>query len=386
MDYRGKENLGLSHDPMNEHLRFTSSFHSRPSYGRKPAPSNHHQGGSIGSYSENRGDMNKQSYGSHGSRGSYGSHSVGIPASNSWDSKDSHVSNRSGQTTDSSQCRRIAGGSNYNHNKRISRTKMAQEERSQRSSYGSRSRHEIRREHTVDEEDENFLHTSDNVIALFGAYGTTGQHFLQVALEAGYRVRVLLMPGVELDIPASKNLSIVTGTFDEEQKIERVLKKAAYVVCMLNDCTQIMEEKDDESSTSNYRFVQRLVSILEQVRSKRVLLYQASSVALDNKGSTPMLSSLVKKLHITKAKREALAEQDKIVEYITTQMDQDSCRYIVTRPSDLIWDKPSKRKLAASKSQPGPFSITNIDLAEFSLNALKNERLYNSCPYVVQDY
>lgn len=63
-----------------------------------------------------------------------------------------------------------------------------------------------------------------------------------------------------------------------------------------------------------------------------------------------MLSSLVKKMQITKAKRDALAEQDKIVEYLTTQLDQDSCRYIVTRPSHLIWDKPSKRKLAASKS------------------------------------
>ncbi|CAJ1966411.1 unnamed protein product [Cylindrotheca closterium] len=380
MEYRGAENLGLGHDPMMEHLGFTSSFHNRPSYGKPLSTShrsNHLREGSAGSYSEHRGDVRKQSYGSQ---------SGGIPASYSWDSKDSRASQRSGQTTDS-QSRRIAGGSNYNHNKRISRTKIAQEERSQRTSHDRRSRHEVRREHTtVDEGDENFLHTSDNVIALFGAYGTTGQHFLQFALEAGYRVRVLLLPGVQLDIPESKNLTVVTGTLDEEQKIERVLKKASYVVCMLGDCTKIIEEKDGESSHSNYRFIQRLVSILERVRSKRVLLYQASSVALDNEGSTPILSSLVKKMQITKAKREALAEQDKIVAYLSTQLDQDSCRYIITRPSDLIWDKPSKRKLAASKSQPGPFAITNIDLAEFSLNALKNEKLYNTCPYVVKDY
>lgn len=244
---------------MNEHLRFTSSFHSRPSYGKPP--SNHvHRGGSIGSYNE------------QASKQSHGSQSHGILPSNSWDSKDSHASHRSGQSADS-QSRRIAGGSNYNHNKRISRTRI-QEERNQRASYGSRGRHEIRREHSVDEEDENFLHTSDNVISLFGAYGTTGQHFLQVALEAGYRVRVLLLPGIELDIPESKNLTVVTGSFDEEAKIERVLKRASYVVCMLNDCPQIMEEKDGESSTSNYRFIQRLISLLERVRSKRVLLLQ----------------------------------------------------------------------------------------------------------------
>lgn len=271
MEYRGKENLGLGHDPMMEHLRFSSSFHNRPSYGMPP--SSHHNRGSVGSY------VSRESHGRDSrkySQGSQGSYRGGILASNSWDSKDSRASHRSGHTTDS-QSRRIAGGSNYNHNKRISRTKVAQEERSQRTSYESRSRQEVRREHTVDEEDENFLHTSDNVIALFGAYGTTGQYFLQVALEAGYRVRVLLLPGVELGIPASKNLTIVTGTFDEEKKIERVLKRASYIVCMLNDCTKIIEEKEEESSTSNYRFVQRMISILERVKSKRVLLYQVGS-------------------------------------------------------------------------------------------------------------
>jgi hypothetical protein len=35
--------------------------------------------------------------------------------------------------------------------------------------------------------------------------------------------------------------------------------------------------------------------------------------------------------------------------------------------------------------QPGPFPITNIDLAEFTLSALRMEKLFNSCPYVVQD-
>lgn len=34
---------------------------------------------------------------------------------------------------------------------------------------------------------------------------------------------------------------------------------------------------------------------------------------------------------------------------------------------------------------PGPFPITNVDLAEFTLGALRTEKLYNTCPYVVQN-
>lgn len=132
-----------------------------------------------------------------------------------------------------------------------------------------------------------------------------------------------------------------------------------------------------------------------------------------------MFSQLVKKMTVRKSKRDLLNEQDQIVQYICTALqsspDGPSLQFIVTRPSDLVWDRPSRKKLAASKSvsyeyaniffstafpthldfsqvtlhndtqQPGPFPITNIDLAEFSLNALKMEKLYNTCPYVVQD-
>ena len=35
--------------------------------------------------------------------------------------------------------------------------------------------------------------------------------------------------------------------------------------------------------------------------------------------------------------------------------------------------------------QPGPFPVSHVDLAEFSLNALLKEKLYNTCPYVVAD-
>lgn len=98
--------------------------------------------------------------------------------------------------------------------------------------------------------------------------------------------------------------------------------------------------------------------------------------------------------------------------------------YILTRPTTLLKEGPSTRTVAASRSvrvlllacllavsfvlllfvvvppsfshdptcidsqnpnqqQPGPFPIAHVDLAEFSLNALLTNKLYNSCPYVV---
>jgi hypothetical protein len=63
-----------------------------------------------------------------------------------------------------------------------------------------------------------------------------------------------------------------------------------------------------------------------------------------------MFSQLVKKMAVRKTRRESLYEQDQIVQYICTRADPEWLQFIVTRPSDVIWDRPSRKKLAASKS------------------------------------
>ncbi|KAG7351675.1 NADPH-binding protein [Nitzschia inconspicua] len=258
---------------------------------------------------------------------------------------------------------------------------------------------------------------SEETIALFGAFGVTGHYFLQLAMEAGYKVRALVLPGITLDdvSPASDNLRLITGSFDEAEKIRRVVKNASYVVCLLNDCdkslTQLKKQQEDArtcaanlenmppilnhqddkkdmvAAGSNLKFMQTLLPILEELDTCRVLLYQASSVARDDKGTTPVMGKVVKKLAVSKNTREALREQDKIVKHIVNTTKHTSMNFIVTRPNSdsLIWDRPSRKKLSASKSQPGPFPITNVDLAEFTLGALRMDKIYNTCPYVVQD-
>jgi hypothetical protein len=115
---------------------------------------------------------------------------------------------------------------------------------------------------------------------------------------------------------------------------------------------------------------------------------------MDLKGKTPVLSQLVKS--VIHRRNQSLRDQEFIIRYISEQHNQDkenssinyskpSFSFLITRPSVLTKEGPSIKKLAASKSQPGPFTITHIDLAEFSLNALLNNKLHNTCPYVVAD-
>ena len=73
-------------------------------------------------------------------------------------------------------------------------------------------------------------------------------------------------------------------------------------------------------------------------------------MSIDNKGSAPFISKIVKKAAVKKDWKMIKKEQDKIVRYITAQTKNAHFNYIITRPSGAIWDKPSKKKLAASKS------------------------------------
>ena len=95
------------------------------------------------------------------------------------------------------------------------------------------------------------------------------------------------------------NLQLITGSFDEDEKIRRVVKDATYVVCLLNDCgdndphqqenlrpptgnidnnnNDTADNDDNSSSYSlNLNFMHNLVPILEESDTCRVLLYQVS--------------------------------------------------------------------------------------------------------------
>ncbi len=115
----------------------------------------------------------------------------------------------------------------------------------------------------------------DKTIALFGVNGITGHYFLQLAVEAGYHVRALIIPGFELeDMTENPNLTLIHGTMDDVRKVHRVIRKAAYVVCMLNDCPQPLESTPN--APCNFDFIQNLVPLMSECETCKVLLYQVS--------------------------------------------------------------------------------------------------------------
>ncbi|GKY99705.1 hypothetical protein MPSEU_000924500 [Mayamaea pseudoterrestris] len=231
-----------------------------------------------------------------------------------------------------------------------------------------------------------------STIAVFGATTKTGQAFCRLALDAGYLVRALL--GNSKKLNEQTNLSWIVGSLNDDEAVRACVCGADYVFCSL------AEHQFKKQKHLLREFVQRLYPIMKEQTTIQVFLFQSCSLATDLNGKTPVLSKIVKS--VTKRGNQSIRDQDFIVKFINAQhqpdeqenvegssSNNDSTKplfsFLITRPTVLIKDGPSSKKLAPSKSQPGFFSITHIDLAEFSLNALRNRKLYNTCPYVVAD-
>lgn len=75
--------------------------------------------------------------------------------------------------------------------------------------------------------------SSKGTIALFGATGNTGKHFLPAALDAGFAVKALVRnpAKVTLNNPA---LTLVKGDLDNAEDIGSLIQGADFVVCLAN--------------------------------------------------------------------------------------------------------------------------------------------------------
>jgi putative NADH-flavin reductase len=222
--------------------------------------------------------------------------------------------------------------------------------------------------------------TSSQIIGLFGAHGATGKHFVKLALDAGYSIQALA-PSAESVQLQNEQLTVIKGSIEQVDKIEKVVRDATFVVCMLGDT--LPRKRQDYKDKSLVHFLEILYPLLMKESSVTLFLHQANSLTNNVDGTAPVISRMVKNTLQFFRAYPSIHDQDEAVKFIV-QHENDYFHYIVTRPG-MLQDEPSKKRLTASRSLPGPVPVTNADLAEFSLGALMEEKLYDTTPYVVGD-
>jgi hypothetical protein len=129
-----------------------------------------------------------------------------------------------------------------------------------------------------------YANTCSQTIALFGASGTTGRHFMQMALDAGYGMRCLPVDdprevggGGGTGPCTTVGWSSLQSSLQDSKQLARVLKSADYVVVMLNDLLPGQKLNKDYPERFLSDFLARLYPLMRRQASIQVFLYQVSS-------------------------------------------------------------------------------------------------------------
>ena len=110
-------------------------------------------------------------------------------------------------------------------------------------------------------------------IALFGATGNTGKHFLPAALEAGFTVKALVRNPAKVSIENAA-LTLVKGDLSSEEDIGSLIQGADIVVCLAN-----VPRGTKKGSTMDGWMTRVMTTIVEQMKRHSVkrLLFQCGA-------------------------------------------------------------------------------------------------------------
>ncbi|CAB9505292.1 NmrA-like family [Seminavis robusta] len=240
-------------------------------------------------------------------------------------------------------------------------------------------------------------------IGLFGGTGSTGNYFLRLALEAGFKVQACVRNPDKIDKEIQDKykdkdkdqLVIVQGTFTEKQDIAKTIQGATYVVCMagapmgkpkeypkdimltfFTTLTQVIQENNTSSTSST--------SSSTSSTPPKVVLYQAGAFSPTPDRPLTMIHSVFKAVgQWVMGLGPNVDDNTQVIAYIHQNINTLGFNTIVSRPG-MLNDKPGGNvQLKADHFSPTNFAITFSDLAIWSLKAIQDSSLYGTFPFVV---
>lgn len=179
-------------------------------------------------------------------------------------------------------------------------------------------------------------------IALFGGTGATGKHFLQLALEAGYKVRALVRTPTKVTI-TDNNLTLIEGSFTDTEKVEETIQGATYVVSMAGAPIGFGQTYPKDMMVN---FTRLLVPAMKKAKTK-VFLYQAGAFSLKMDGTRPLLMAIMGTIiGGLMGMLPLVNDNGESAKYLNDAENLGDLNVIMTHPG-MLKDEPSSKKLVA---------------------------------------
>lgn len=206
-------------------------------------------------------------------------------------------------------------------------------------------------------------------IALFGATGKTGNHFLKLALEAGYEVKVLVRNPDKLKDKNDK-LSVIKGDVLNQEDVETTVKDCDLVVSLFGHVK-------DSPAYLQTNGTQNIVKSMRANKLKKLVSLSGGGLPFPEKDEPKFIDKTIRfimKVAFSKMLNDAI-EHHKVLE-------KSNLDWVIVRGPRLTDDeKLGKYKIGWVGVNAGT-KIARADLADFILKQLENNQFIKQMPFV----
>ena len=201
-------------------------------------------------------------------------------------------------------------------------------------------------------------------LAIFGASGATGHHLLQLALDAGHTVTVLLRSADSLSVhhPA---LTTIVGQFDQLAKVESVVQGADAVISVLGARKGGVQTVCSDAMRS-------IVPAMQATRVRRLIALSAYGAAETHDASW-----------FIRFVRMVIADKMRDKDAMEALVRASGTDWTLVRPPALTNGVASGRYRSATDLRPGITGrLPRADLAAFILRTAESGAFIGQAPVV----
>ena len=215
-------------------------------------------------------------------------------------------------------------------------------------------------------------------IAIFGGTGQTGTYAVAYALEKGYKVQMLVRNASKVTTK-NANLTVIEGGITDKEALAKTIKGATYVVSFVGGPKKASEYPKDMM----LNYVQLLWPLLDAEDSVKLFLYQSGGLSAVPGKPLTMMTKVIRFIASWAMGIGPMIVDNENSAVWMHENKKDSFSFIVTLPGELK-ESDSGEAVECTNAAPLPFKpITFKALAIATINALPNESLYGTFPYVV---
>jgi putative NADH-flavin reductase len=205
-------------------------------------------------------------------------------------------------------------------------------------------------------------------IALFGATGQTGRHLLQLALEAGFRVRALVRSPEKLALE-HQHLTVVPGDVRDPGAVATTIQSADAVISVLGPTR-------NRPVFAVSQGTQHILDAMDSHGVRRLVLSIGAGVR-DPHDQPPLLDRLIV-LILKLFSRWVYQDMKRTAEHVR----RSRVDWTIVRVPMLTDDPPAGRVRAGYLGDDLGFRISRQDMARFMLDQIADDNYHHQAPVI----